>query len=748
MKREKHLKNVISYANNNKGMSLVTVIITIGFVAILASILLMTSLINFKMKQINVHAKDSFYSAEQVLDEINIGLQRSVSDGLSSAYTDVLTNYAQYDTQQKNEMLQTKYYEYLWGVLGNDATHKTYSTGALESYLKDSTKWRGDNENGYGAVIQTKTADGTVGTTGVMITYDNRGIVLKDLTVYYKDINGYVSKIKTDIRLAYPDFDFASSTVLPDVPSYSFIADEGAQAIKGAGGTLDIKGNVYADLVDFSATTNKLNVTQSGQTQFIVKHGMSLENASFTNEKDSELWAGDIVVKSGELSLLGESNVADDINIKGDSSTITLGGVYNGFGNSLSDSEKSSAILVNGTNATLDMSKITRIQLSGHAYVGVQNKTHQTLAPNVTPSVQDVYTGESLAIKSNQLMYLVPAECIGVLDVTGKSIYQKNPLTSAEYNAIHNKTGITEISTDVEVESLGGDLSSYIKMVNGIPEAETVFVPTSDPNMTLVYYYMKFPDEDAANDFFTKCYIGNKDSVDQYVKFYAKEIRFPNTESLIRLRMAGNALKGNETDGYENQNAVINNASEKFASDSEADGATFLGLCTGLVKNIAELSSLTEGPNDAKGVVFENITDETKYTDFIALGSGNTTTITNEINGKTCTAIVTKTGYTITSSNVHLVIAKGDVTVAIPEFTGTIITDGKIIMNSATKMTADKDLVRTMLRFTVEKDGTQYPVASVLKGGSDLIFSSLAGGEETDAVTLADLVVYENWTKE
>lgn len=748
MKQKKLLKKVISYVEDNRGMSLVTVIITIGFVAILASILLMTSLINFKMKQINVHAKDSFYSAEQVLDEINIGLQRSVSDGLSSAYTEILTNYAEYDTERKNEMLQTKYYEYLWNVLGHDAAHKTYDTSALEGYLKTSTKWHGDNENGYGAVLQTKAADGTVGATGVMVTYDKNGIILKDLTVYYKDINGYVSKIKTDIRLAYPDFNFAAATALPDVPSYSFIADKEVSALKGAGGNLEIDGNVYADSVNFTATTNKLDVTQASLTQFIVKHEMELQNASFSNAEMSEIWAGDIVAQSSNLTLLGESNVADDIDIKGDESTITLGGAYNGFGNSLTDAGKSSAILVNGTNATLDMSRITRIQLSGHAYVGVQQKKHTTVTPAPSDVAKDVYTGESLAVKSNQLMYLVPAECIGVSKETGKSMYQKNPLTTAEYNSIHNKTNITEISTDVEVEALGGNLSSYITMVDGKAKAETLFVPTSDPNMTLVYYYMNFPDEDAANNYFAKYYAGNKDSVDQYIQFYTKEIKFPNTESLIRLRMAGNALKGNKTDGFENQTAAFSNASEKFALDSEKDAATFMGLCTGLVKNLTEMSSLTEAPSDTDGVVFENITDQTKFDEFIALGSGNTRTITNEIDGKDCTAVVTKGSYTVNDSKVHLVIAKGDVTVNLSEYTGTIVTDGKIIMNQPTKMTADEDLVRTMLHYTIEKDGTQYPVASVFKGGSDLIFASLAGGEETDGVTLSDLVVYENWTKE
>ena len=105
---------------NNSGMSIVTVIVAIAFVAILVSIIMMSSVVNFKMKSVNVYAKDSFYSAEQVVDEINVGLQQMVSDGLSYAYTSVMTQYGVEDmtATDKNNMVRAAYYEYLWEHLG------------------------------------------------------------------------------------------------------------------------------------------------------------------------------------------------------------------------------------------------------------------------------------------------------------------------------------------------------------------------------------------------------------------------------------------------------------------------------------------------------------------------------------------------------------------------------------------------------------------------------------------------------
>ena len=74
------------FYKDNGGMSIVTVIVAIGMVLLMVNILLLTSTVNFKMRNMNVYSKDSFYSAEQVLDEIEVGLQQLVSDGLSQAY--------------------------------------------------------------------------------------------------------------------------------------------------------------------------------------------------------------------------------------------------------------------------------------------------------------------------------------------------------------------------------------------------------------------------------------------------------------------------------------------------------------------------------------------------------------------------------------------------------------------------------------------------------------------------------------
>ena len=99
----KQISRLKKSIKNNNGAALVTVIIAVAFIMVLVSIIMTTSLVNYKMKRTNVYAKDTFYSAEQVLDEINIGLQRYMSDALSGAYMDVMENFTDLDSEYYDE---------------------------------------------------------------------------------------------------------------------------------------------------------------------------------------------------------------------------------------------------------------------------------------------------------------------------------------------------------------------------------------------------------------------------------------------------------------------------------------------------------------------------------------------------------------------------------------------------------------------------------------------------------------------
>lgn len=733
---------------NNRGASLITVIIVIGFIGILASVVMMTSLVNYKMKRINVYAKDTFYSAEQVLDEINIGLQRYISDSISSAYTDVLQNYNDFSAEKKRNVLQTNYYESMWAKLEADSAHKKYSIATLEGFLKPTTKWQGDEKEGYGAIVRAIAADGSSSMEGDMITYDT-GIVLKNLRIYYKDSKGFVSIIETDIRLTYPELDFTSTTSLPSVSSYGVIADKGME-LSGVA-PLTLEGSFYADSFKSEATGNesRRKITHTGDGTIVIKHEMQLKNTDLKNEETASLWAEDIKLSGANITLLGETNVADDLNIGGDGSIVTLAGIYNGFGNSISDSQKSSAILINGTNTSLDLSGIEKITLAGHAYIGTKTKSEPEAEGEVA-SIQnkgDVFTGESIAVKSNQLMYMIPPECIGVDKTTGVSLYNKNPLTTEEYNTIKNDPEhYTEVSADVEVKKLGSTLADYISVVNGQAQPELVFVPTS--SKPLVYYYMKFENEAAANRYFAAFYNRNKETYDGYIKSYVELLKFPTTATVTRIKLSANGIYGDKENGYTLLPYTVEGGSTELADYQMQYQEQFTALSAKLTKNYRELTDLAEPPDNEKQILFDNLVDKNALSTFIADGGGGNSL---RLSGERGDVILTKEeNLTVTDPNVHLVISTGNVTIDVHDFTGTVFADGVVKVSENVKsLKVDEDVVNAILRYFQPVDGQNVMVAQVLRDGKDYAFAIQdAGDTDRTTTSLADLIVYENWKKE
>ena len=74
----------------NKGSSLILVILAIAFIGMLVAMVSYGSYYNYLMKYSDRTSKDSFYTAETALEEINAGLQREISDAMAEAYTAVL----------------------------------------------------------------------------------------------------------------------------------------------------------------------------------------------------------------------------------------------------------------------------------------------------------------------------------------------------------------------------------------------------------------------------------------------------------------------------------------------------------------------------------------------------------------------------------------------------------------------------------------------------------------------------------
>lgn len=803
----KKFNNFFRQQNNDKGMTIATVIIAIGFVLVLVSVLLSSTAINFKMRSMNEFSKDAFYSAEQVLDEINVGLQELVSDAISASYSNVLSNY---DTDgmsasAKNENVKGEFYGYIEDKLGLDTANNTYmampvdnnvakdTRNSLYGFLKESTRWhdKGTSES-YGAFLRSAAqadgnfakaaaADGTEYYTGKMLYTNKDGIYIKDLVVYYRDSNGFVSTIRTDIHILFPELSFSDTTV-PNINSYAFITDtclkiENKGKVKSGASVITVEGDSYAYSVDATGATVDYKATGTGANTHIVATDFEMHKGNLMTYDTTNLWLGDMVAESSDVTYAGNTYVLDDTNMKGKNGKLYIGGYYTGYGNSVKDEHESSAILINGTNVSVDMQYVKGLSLAGRAFVGIKSdhfkadegkveKNPNKVVDDKDATTFDVFTGESVGVKPNQLMYLVPSECIGV-NSKNISKYDRNPMPRADYDSMIELTKsndeeehLTEVSLNLPVAKLGGTtLGDYLDENDPVRK---VFIRSSDgSDNTFVYYYMNFKDESAANTYFAKYYNLNKESVDKYMKIYLDAIKFPATEGAsLRVSMAANAVEDIEeerevapylrvpTQVDADGNPISIEAS--FGMDYETLSSQFLGYCTKLSPDLQGLHDreevLTEREGDNKAV-FLNLVNEGMLKE---MTNGGTETYTD---GTNKALLIYRdsvdTVYNLSTSDLgcNLIVANCSLTVPSgSEFKGTMIAKGTIEVVGGTKFTFRADSKAVDKCMILKSEDDVYMFAEVFNDADELSFMA-GSSEKTGNIEVTDLVQFSNWTK-
>ncbi|MDR0220429.1 MAG: hypothetical protein LBI54_03365 [Lachnospiraceae bacterium] len=273
------------------------------------------------------------------------------------------------------------------------------------------------------------------------------------------NLPNYESVITTDIEIEVPYIHFFQAT--DSIFDYAVVAVEGLYfgAMGGGSYTQTVTGNVYAGVttkaqntliapyvhVQDSLLIGGLNVLPGSNTtinsglliskgDINVNGGGSLTVQGISGSRaDNEIWAESLRIVNGlapndtVMNINGFMYIANDLEINGINAgpkKVTLAGSYFGYneggydtherkqereatydskyapGNE--DNASSSSIIVNGINTTLDLSALDYLVVAGQAYVELRgSSTNATF-------LEEQVTGESIALKSNQSMYLAP----------------------------------------------------------------------------------------------------------------------------------------------------------------------------------------------------------------------------------------------------------------------------------------------------------------------------------------------------
>ncbi|MCR5609240.1 MAG: hypothetical protein K6G26_09280, partial [Lachnospiraceae bacterium] len=122
---------------NDKGSTLIMVIVSLGFIGIMVSLILIISSNNIYTKLVDKKSKNNFYSVENVLDQVEKGIQSSMSRHMVKAYYKVLSEYNNQEASTYSEKFKKLTME---GIPG-DTTAKGFKQEMCdgESYVKVSS---------------------------------------------------------------------------------------------------------------------------------------------------------------------------------------------------------------------------------------------------------------------------------------------------------------------------------------------------------------------------------------------------------------------------------------------------------------------------------------------------------------------------------------------------------------------------------------------------------------------------------
>lgn len=460
----------------NKGSAMIMVLTIISFIAVLGAMSLSTALINIRMRGINRISDKNFYYLETALDEIYAQTGRVSSEILKEEYAKVLGELYQkdMDTDEKaNERLRKEFMTALLKELNVKQSDTT--PGNVDNCKNAAEKLRSyaatfiptpDGAESLTVTIDSVlindgssdnmnkgSADSSLLFEGLCLTYVNPETEMESaLTVDLKINVPYIRFI--DNRAAFLDYILVSNGEIR--------ADSVGSLLTEA----ELNGNIYGEtiLVDKAALTANTSLMTAAGTITVRQRGGSL---TILSDKDSEgeshVWADQILLDSG-AELTSEENtvfyIHDDMTLTNNDNYVNLKGSYYGYGNEgnhedgtiKETADKSSAILLNDKNSRVDLTGLDSLILAGRAYL-----RFNTMSENHSPYIYPM--GESMAVRSTQSMYLIPAEYITVRE--GEK-GEETEAKAAEHNPLVFPEGINRLILYIAVPAdiTGGEARS------------------------------------------------------------------------------------------------------------------------------------------------------------------------------------------------------------------------------------------------------------------------------------------------
>lgn len=436
MKYEKFYNRIKDLSKDNRGSTIVMVLVAFLFVSVLVAMILSTVVVNFRMRAIDRKTKDEFYYAEKALNDVYAGLGENCAKALGNAYNITMSSYVadDYGTYQNQiQAYDTFCIEYLKAIYASTdpTTGGTYGLSLkpgdvdkdeliakMNSYIVGK---RAKVTNVGDIYYYSSDKNTTVTQDEDKRMYPNiKYTVIKNVKVLSNmtssDNTGYMSGVTADIVIETPQIDFF--TVNEEDVEYALAASDGIEF----NGNADIKGSVYGGsrvipeinnstkiaetsklmtdasdyggiLVNGSTVTISGKYVVSGGDLYIKKNGSNSGSLTINNNTKNEIWFDNLTLDGDESSanLKGDLYAMGDLQVEGEGAKVVIEGNYYGYndGNHESktdyllaevdrskanESSKFSSIIVNAKKADIDMTNLDTLVLLGKAYINYNSK--------------------------------------------------------------------------------------------------------------------------------------------------------------------------------------------------------------------------------------------------------------------------------------------------------------------------------------------------------------------------------------
>lgn len=742
---------------NNKGSGIVTVLIAVVFLTLMGSLLLMLAFTGFEMKSSDRAGKQNTYDASTAMDEIRVGIQEAVSKSVEDSYAYALNRYS-----EKGADIQSRFAQNFISSF-----EKSEIKGEKLIEKKDASASFSYNLNALNGMI-VNCRDGVAAVTTpedkaeVVIDADNLKIVFKNVAVSYTN-KGRTTKVSADINVVIPDIGYSlSQFTVSGVPSFTAIVGGNLIQDGTTASVTQISGGAYMNNLELKSNSRLVlndgifvcrnNADISGSYNTVGEEGVV--EGRMVVSAESTFWAKNIILRDlSAASFLGNTYIENDLDLAGRESSITLSGSYTGFGTGGedgNDASKSSSIIVNGKKNKINLDGLSNLVLAGFGFVGESPiaASSETYAPAVSP-VQgntNIKMGESLTVRENQKVYLVPD---GYLNYVVKSgdVQNRAPSTNPDIfpdtdSFVKEEDGTYSIHIGEKEYAVTLDTTKPLWTIDGKSlnfasyNAQLKPVCMVVSNQLVVYYFISFKGssdgkttaDENANRYFKDYVLANPVQLNNYVSKYVEV-----SESKVASQTMGNFFVGSGNLTF--RDYLSNSQSAAIRANSAQYEKYFSNMCQTL--------SYNESSNDP---------DDNPFTYYI-----NSEKITDELNGVqefkdengTTVALVVDGNYTYddtSSSDIHLIIATGTVTVK-KNYEGLIFCGENLKLDADTSLSANSKEVEKSYAGAAKIGEEDRRIGDYFKIPIGESSNWSESSESGSGKSVASLVTYSNWKK-